>query len=460
MIIITKSSINLLLFMDYCVKLSSIRKYVIIKERKMTVYIVLLAFCLIGWIIDIKTMNSFKNKHTHTIIRYSLTILLAGAFIVIASYRYSIGFDYFSYEDIANSLINTDGTATILDIIETYYPEPSYYVLNWLFVNNVSTDYHLWLLCINTFMVLATFLVICQNTDNPWIGYALFVCLHFFAHDMNLIRQSLAATIVFCGYKYLKNGKFFRFLIITLIAASFHVSAIVAIPVFFIVRLPLNKITISVTSILALIIIFAAKPIILAIGPHTKYASYLSGNSIYMSPGSVKQMGLTILVMLIPLFFIKRLLSEDRRNKIVVWSTFACTIFCLMGMQMFIIERFASFFYITALVHLPQLLDLYTVKKSDLEIEAVKDASDAEGTMDYFAQKNKLKEKKEMYNMTAFIVLFAGIIVFSFGSIQGYHKAYPYISVNHKELAISNDEYVRLANPVSYYKYIKANNQE
>ncbi|GIN73226.1 transmembrane protein EpsG [Bacillus sp. J14TS2] len=57
-----------------------------------------------------------------------------------------------------------------------------------------------------------------------------------FLVSMNGIRQLLAAAIIFTGTKYLMEGKWLRYFLIVLIASTFHQSALILIPIYFIVR--------------------------------------------------------------------------------------------------------------------------------------------------------------------------------------------------------------------------------
>ncbi|MFD1707994.1 EpsG family protein [Siminovitchia sediminis] len=58
-----------------------------------------------------------------------------------------------------------------------------------------------------------------------------------FLVSMNGIRQTLTAAILFAATKYLIEGNMVRYFIVVLIASTFHQSALVLIPIYFIVRL-------------------------------------------------------------------------------------------------------------------------------------------------------------------------------------------------------------------------------
>lgn len=65
----------------------------------------------------------------------------------------------------------------------------------------------------------------------------LFIASGLYTVSMNGIRQFLASAIIFAGTKYLIEGNFKRFVIIVLFASTIHTSAIIFLPIYFVVRM-------------------------------------------------------------------------------------------------------------------------------------------------------------------------------------------------------------------------------
>ncbi|MBP3038586.1 EpsG family protein [Bacillaceae bacterium Marseille-Q3522] len=74
-----------------------------------------------------------------------------------------------------------------------------------------------------------------------------------FLISMNGIRQVLAAAIIFAATKFIIEGNWLKYLLIVLLAATFHQSALILIPIYFIVR---YKAWSKATYILLLISVF------------------------------------------------------------------------------------------------------------------------------------------------------------------------------------------------------------
>ena len=64
----------------------------------------------------------------------------------------------------------------------------------------------------------------------------LYMASGYFTVTMNGIRQCLAAALVFVCNKFIVNGDFKKYLIFVLLISLFHGSALIMIPIYFIVR--------------------------------------------------------------------------------------------------------------------------------------------------------------------------------------------------------------------------------
>ncbi|WML47799.1 EpsG family protein [Neobacillus sp. PS3-34] len=64
----------------------------------------------------------------------------------------------------------------------------------------------------------------------------VYIASGFFLTSMNGIRQCLASAIVFAASKFLFDGSWKRYLLVVLLASTFHQSALILIPIYFIVR--------------------------------------------------------------------------------------------------------------------------------------------------------------------------------------------------------------------------------
>ncbi|MGN0634734.1 MAG: EpsG family protein [Acutalibacteraceae bacterium] len=102
-----------------------------------------------------------------------------------------------------------------------------------------SPDPYLLIMITALIAVVPTVYIIYKYSCPYELGIALFVLTSYYSFSMNGIRQYAAAGILILGTKYMmseKNSDFFKYLIFVFIAWLFHTSALIMIPIYFIVR--------------------------------------------------------------------------------------------------------------------------------------------------------------------------------------------------------------------------------
>ncbi len=95
---------------------------------------------------------------------------------------------------------------------------------------------------------------IAKNTDDFFFTTALYI-FTCWTGCFNGVRQFLAAAILFAGHKLILERKFIKFCIVVFIASSFHVTALIMLPMYFLITqvLDLKKITFILVAGVAMI---------------------------------------------------------------------------------------------------------------------------------------------------------------------------------------------------------------
>lgn len=159
-------------------------------------------------------------------------IIISILLICVAGLRYDVGADFFGYYDYAKyaksfldrlTSLDEPGYSFICKITELIYPQGGVAV----FLASLIT-------------IGLSLSTIFKYTDKLFLSLMLFLFLGFWHGSFNGVRQFLAASILFCGYPFLKNGKFLKYLIFVLLAFLFHRSAIVMILPYFVIRREVN----------------------------------------------------------------------------------------------------------------------------------------------------------------------------------------------------------------------------
>lgn len=153
---------------------------------------------------------------------------------------YSISFllldDYLNYAYIYSEI---DLNKSINQIF-SLYGEPLYLAGNYFF-KFFTDDFNF----VRVFWVF-TALIIKLSFLMRWgkfysISFIFYISLLFYP-DSYLLRSSIASSIVFIGISnLLANKKWYKFFVPIIIASGFHISALVAIPIWFLKRIKLSK---------------------------------------------------------------------------------------------------------------------------------------------------------------------------------------------------------------------------
>lgn len=190
-------------------------------------------------------LNPNKNQKKHKML---FCIIASLQWIVLSGFRHiSIGADTQQYYD---GHFYKDLSKGWSDIIPNFIAwlqgkdveEPGYFALQ-IFFQTFSDNYQLFLVFIAVLFTIPLGVWIYRHSTDPLISFAIYFALFspFFA--ITGIAQTMATAIVlFGGYKYLINRRFLPFLIVCLIGATFHRSALFFVILYFVSWLPITKI--------------------------------------------------------------------------------------------------------------------------------------------------------------------------------------------------------------------------
>lgn len=125
-----------------------------------------------------------------------------------------------------------------------------------MYLQKISPDPQI---LIFTTALITNFLIICvlyKYSRFFELSSFVFITSGMFTTSMNGIRQYLAAAIAFMATKYILNGNFGKYALIILLASTIHKSALVLLPIYFIVRREAwTKVTFSILALSILIVL-------------------------------------------------------------------------------------------------------------------------------------------------------------------------------------------------------------
>lgn len=210
----------------------------------MTVYIILMALALSGYI-----FNANKNEKSRKYYIY----LVFGAIIVIAMLRSDqIGIDLSHYYNKYFPKFKDADWSKLQSVTISGDWELGFCAFCKI-IGQISTNTQ----CFVFFTSLVTFipyaLFIYKNSDDVVFSTVFFLGYHIFMMSMNVVRQAMAVGIILLGLEALKRKKYIKYIIYVGVAALFHTSAIIALLLILCDMLKFKKHTFYILTILTVV---------------------------------------------------------------------------------------------------------------------------------------------------------------------------------------------------------------
>ena len=152
------------------------------------------------------------------------------------------GYDRYIYGDLFDNLadglkvgISTSSSRLFI----AYHSEFGYVGLNWL-IAHITNNRYIFIFCYTICMYAIIIECFKKYAKNYYLASILFMALVFF-FSFTYLRQMFAAAIIGLSIKYIIEREFLKFCVILLVALSFHNSAIIFFPMYFIANKKYSK---------------------------------------------------------------------------------------------------------------------------------------------------------------------------------------------------------------------------
>lgn len=197
-----------------------------------------------------------------------IPILSLSLFAGMRSYR--VGTDTGSY--VANYINNLD--PNYFEYNETV--EKGYQLFDYLILH--LTHNYFWLFFITAFFIVYSyFKLIKKYSENYLLSVIIFVSFGTYTFFFNGLRQGIAMAIFTYAISALLNKKLWLYLTICLIASTFHTSALVMIPFYFVVNVRI-KLIYKIIGVMLTTFILASPLIRYMADENTRYEAYTTNN--------------------------------------------------------------------------------------------------------------------------------------------------------------------------------------
>lgn len=235
-------------------------------------------------------------------------------------------------------------------------------VLQMFLKNYISEDPQI--LIFTTALLTNTLIVIVLYRYSRMIEISLYVYITggLFLVSMNGIRQVLASAIAFTAINYIIKGNWVKYTLIIIFASFFHQSALMLIPLYFVVRLKeWSKVTVILITVTVLSVIGyeVFSELLFDTIEDTQYGHYKA-----FSEGGANK--LRVAVAGVPLFISflgrKRLGELSPHSNVIVNMSLLGFLFMLISTQNWIFARFSIYFELYQLILISWIIKLFSKK--------------------------------------------------------------------------------------------------
>lgn len=396
-------------------------------------------------------LSLFKNSKFKTI----LFLFLTSSFILfIYTARYGIGYDYFNYY----ILLNRCKSLSFMDILLLKGPiEPGFGIILKL-ISFITNDIVIMYLILGIIIFSSLSFYIFKYSDVPWISMYLFVTFGFMFGIMNLVRQYFSAIIFLYAIKFIKQRNFFPYLLISLLAASIHKSALIIIPVYFIATLNISWKSLTFYASSTFLAYIFCDPII-------NFITQFVYKEYNLNTGELKDFmgGMPWKFVLVPFIYCltallmrKILIKKDPGNIILInFSIYTLMLWILLTRHL-LLERVSNFLFISSIIlgaqivsalnpdnsiknHISQLKSkIHQLKKNNASKKSIEAKNH-----DLKQLQEKYYEAKSYYITTIAAIIIIGFLNQIFAMSHGNHKMFPYQSIFNSERDIAYENKIK-----------------
>lgn len=302
----------------------------------MTIYYVLLGVAVL---VGFGLCTLWKNRWGKLIYCVSMGLF----FTILAGMRYLTGYDYALYWPTFTQTYNLDWYDLSYDLDRM---ERGYLMINKL-ISNFTMEGFVIFFFFGAVYAVGVMWFIHRFSSNPWMSVAAFLCFGLLFNSFCFMRQYTATMILMWALIDIKENRPLRFVVLALLASTFHLSALIFLPFYFILKIPLNRVILPFAA-LGGILIFSFSDELYILAARIYYQRNITTpETVGILPWPV--IGF-IIMLIVCLLWRPELVKKNPFNSILVNCLFYGTFFEIMGIKYHIISRIAILFMTPAIV--------------------------------------------------------------------------------------------------------------
>ena len=267
----------------------------------------------------------------------------------------NVGIDYYQFYVPFFENVRSGGWSFLVSDANPYLTEFGFSLLTFL-ISLVTGNVFVYMAVIATIMIGLTAWVLYRDCSKPWIGMFIFVAFNFFGNTLSYIRQSLGIAIFLFAIHYIKEKRIVPYMLLVLLAATFHNSLLLMLPVYFLAQIAINRISLGVYGGMTILVLVFSWQIFNLVTQFV-YQYYATDQNLYFMQGRDFMTGfIPVLAMVLMIAFQKLLLKKNPRNVVLVNIAMYAGIFFIFTWKHFLFQRIGNIFFTAAILYVPDLL--------------------------------------------------------------------------------------------------------
>lgn len=328
----------------------------------MSIYIINLILIIFLYVMLFKLYRTEKSKKIFCIIVFILFSLIQGL------RSFEVGNDtnnYIKFFELSKNIPWID-----IILMKQWSIEPGYGLIMKI-CSTMSFTPQMFLLTVSIIINGGLMYYIYKYSDNPFISVIIFIGVEFFTLSFTALRQMIAVIILLNSYKFIKEKKFIKFILLVLLASTIHKTALIFLPVYFFRDININKKTIYLGIIIFFISQLISIPLIVFLTKNLFTEAYIKSEY-----GGITQT-LVILAYLILgiLVYRKSIITEKGINNIMFIIIYFAFLIQSLACRINMVNRLMWYFYIFIIAYLPNMKkdinENLTIKQRKIKLSTI-----------------------------------------------------------------------------------------
>lgn len=211
-----------------------------------------------------------------------------------------------------------------------------------------------------------------EDSENFFLSMFLFMALGLYFRTFTTVRYYFILAVALFSIRYVAQRKFKQFLVLIVVAAFFHKSVLIIIPLYLVAFYLKKKWQYAVVFVGSLAVLLGKEMVMwvaLKLYPSYENTSYLNGEGGILS--NLPNIGRCLLVLFLCICFYKEAIKENERNRICFNLNIMAVLLYICGYYLPLLSRFSYYLMVPHLLLVPAVITKIPDEKKKKWITAV-----------------------------------------------------------------------------------------